>query len=381
MRKLLFTSVALLSAQQALSGGLDRTGQSIDLLFEDGGYAELNFGLVAPELSGTDVLGNTVANVAGSFGVVSGGIKMDVTDKLSLAMLIEEPFGSNVTYGGSQTTTMLGGTSAIASSNSVTALARYKLSDRFSAHGGVRYQTISGDITLSGLAYGGAPGPGSLNGYNVAMRGGDGVGFVAGGAFEIPDIALRVAATYSSAITHKLPTTETVNGIPAFGASADTEIKSPASVNIDFQTGINKKTLLFGSVRYAQWSQLKISPTGFDAAVSPGTSGDSISDLDDSWEASLGLGRALTDKLSASLSVGWEKAGADDLVSPLAPSNGSWSVSLGARYRTDAVTLSGGIRYTKLGDAQPETGTPDVARANFSGNRAISAGMTLGFHF
>jgi hypothetical protein len=56
-------------------------------------------------------------------------------------------------------------------------------------------------------------------------------------------------------------------------------------------------------------------------------------------------------------------------------------VALGASYRTGPVELSGGVRYTWLGDAKPETGTPDVARANFSDNDAVSVGLKLGYYF
>ena len=43
--------------------------------------------------------------------------------------------------------------------------------------------------------------------------------------------------------------------------------------------------------------------------------------------------------------------------------------------------ITTGINYTKLGDAQPETGTPDVARANFTGNSALGVGVRVGFSF
>lgn len=374
-------AVVGVTASGGIAGGLDRSGQPIGLLFENGNYAELSFASIKPSVDGIDTTvtpfnptGDApIGDVADSFIQLSGGIKYQFNDQVSFALIADQPFGSDITYPGSSTTTVLGGTSAIADSFSLTALGRYKFSDRFSVHGGVRYQTIEGDITLSGLAYGG------LSGYNVALARDDAFGYIVGGAFEIPEIALRVALTYSSEITHNMATTETLGGLPVFGASADTEIVSPASINLDFQTGLNPKTLAFGSIRYAKWSDLRISPTGFDASVAGPNS--SISELDDSLALTLGVGRKITDNFSASVSVGWEKAGDDDLVSPLAPSNGSYSVALGGKYTMDNVTISGGVRYTVLGDAQPETGTPDVARASFADNSALSIGLKVGFAF
>jgi len=66
----------------------------------------------------------------------------------------------------------------------------------------------------------------------------------------------------------------------------------------------------------------------------------------------------------------------------LAPTNGQTAISLGGKYElSDSVTLSGGIRYTMFGNAQPEVGTPDTPLGSFTNNDAISAGLKLGFHF
>ena len=59
----------------------------------------------------------------------------------------------------------------------------------------------------------------------------------------------------------------------------------------------------------------------------------------------------------------------------------SLAIGAGAAYTVENVTLSGGVRYTFLGDAQPETGTPDTARGTFEDNSALSAGLQVGFRF
>ena len=69
-------------------------------------------------------------------------------------------------------------------------------------------------------------------------------------------------------------------------------------------------------------------------------------------------------------------------MSPLAPTNGATYITLGAQYNVnEQVTISGGIRYTELGDAFPETGTPDVARGDFADNYAVSAGFKISYKF
>ena len=84
------------------------------------------------------------------------------------------------------------GTTAEARSLGVTALLRHRLDGRWSVHAGLRAERFGGDAMLAGWGYG------RLAGY--AWTGDDdwGFGYVVGGAFEIPEIALRVALTYSS---------------------------------------------------------------------------------------------------------------------------------------------------------------------------------------
>lgn len=54
MRRVVWAASALaLTAGGALAGGIERTNQSVGILFEKGRYAELSFGHFAPDVSGT----------------------------------------------------------------------------------------------------------------------------------------------------------------------------------------------------------------------------------------------------------------------------------------------------------------------------------------
>ena len=148
----------LLSTGIAHALGLDGSGQDITAIFEDGGYVELGFGFIQPNLTGRDVLGNAIGNVGADYSQVALAFKMDVTDNISLGLIVDQPYGVDVTYGGSAAASMLGGTAAQLDSRAFAATARYRFNENFSAHGGLRYQTLSADVTLSGLAYGGLNG-------------------------------------------------------------------------------------------------------------------------------------------------------------------------------------------------------------------------------
>ncbi len=388
-RFLLTASAVAVTAASAHAGGLDRSGQPIGIIFEEGDLVEFTLGYVNPSVDGIDTTltpfnptaDTPIGNVGDSFLTWGAAYKQQINDQWSLALIIDEPYGSDVFYPGDPATTALGSTQAVVDSNAVTAVARFKFSDRFSVHGGLRYQTISANVTLGGLAFGG------LNGYNANFASGGEWGYLLGVAYEIPDIALRVALTYNSEITHDLETRESVNGVPVnlinplLSETSVTEVTAPESLNLSFQSGVAANTLVFGSVRYARYSDTLVSPVFFDAAVDPGTPGNSLTDIDSSLDLELGVARRFNEKWAGRIAVGYERSG-DDLVSPLAPTNGSKYITIGAAYNVnEKVTISGGIRYTDLGDALPETGTPDVQRADFSGNSALSAGLRLTIRF
>jgi long-chain fatty acid transport protein len=362
-----------LSATAAHAGGVDRSGQGLGNLFEAGRNLELSFGRIAPKASGNDLAlfgGGASGDVANDYTQISLSYKYDINDQMSFAMIIDQPFGADVAY--AATSVALGGTTAFAQSTAITGLLRYKFSPSLSVHGGITAQRSKANVDLRGAAYG------PLGAYSVNLESDYGIGYVLGAAFEKPEIALRVALTYRSAIKHDFNTIETglpgplaaLNGVPS-----TTNVKTPQSVNLDFQSGVAKGTLVFGQIRWADWSAFQLNPQGFVAA-----SGGGLIDLDDTITYSLGVGRKFNDNWAGSLSMSYEKKG-NPLVSPLAPTNGKFGVTLAAVYTKDKMKITTGINYTKLGDASPETGTPDTARASFSGNKAVGIGVRIGYSF
>ncbi|KIN72311.1 outer membrane protein transport protein [Sulfitobacter guttiformis] len=383
MKTRFLTVAALLaSTVSAQAVGLDRAGQRVGILFETGNHAELTFSYTDPSISGNAYPafgGGATGNVGQAFRGLSGGIKYDLNDQLSLAFIADEPYGADTLYPGSSTTTILGTTGATVDSYALTALANYRLDSNWSVHGGLRYQEISAGVTLGGLAFN-APGtaPGTANGVNgySGTFGSDGaVGYVIGGAYEIPDIALRVAVTYNSSTSHDLATRETIRGAQISAPGAITEVDTPESLNIAFQTGVAKDTLVFGSLRYARYSDTVVSPAGFSGAT-----GNALTDLEDGFDFDIGVGRRFSEQWSGSVSVGFSTKGDDDFVSPLAPTNGSKFIAVGAKYDVnDSFAISGGVRYTSLGDAVASPGGRGVAP--FEGNDAVSVGLKLAYKF
>lgn len=367
MKRIMIAAGALAFAgSAAVAGGIDRSGQGIGALFETGQFTELSFGSVSPTISGTDAAAQPTGNVAADYFQVGFSYKYDVNEKLSFALIIDQPFGADLLYG--PTSPVLGGTSAAADSIAVSGYLRYKFSDAFSVHGGLRAQRASAAIGLQGIAYGG------LSGYNVDLGSDTALGYSVGAAFEKPEIALLVALTYHSRITHDFETVERVGLAQVSAPGAMTEVNTPQSVNLDFQTGIAANTLLFGQVRWVDWSSFTVTPAFFGGA----TGGASLVDLEDTVTYTLGVGRKFSDAWSGSLSMTYEEQ-LDPLVSPLAPTNGKLGATLAGIYTHENMKVTVGVNYTKIGDASPATS--GTSRASFSGNSALGVGVRVGFTF
>jgi long-chain fatty acid transport protein len=381
MKNVLTAGAALLlTTTIAQAGGLDRSGQGVGIIFEEGNLVQLSFGYISPEVSGETVNavgmappGQESGNMASAYAQFGGGIKYAYSDQIDVALIIDQPYGANVDYSDADPFYYSGPATAEVNSTAITALGRYKLDDNISFHGGVRFQTVQTSVEL--------PRPAS---YTLDSESSSGVGFVLGAAYEIPSIALRVALTYSSKITHDIKTTEncivTAPQQPAFCADATTTttIDTPESINLDFQTGIAEDTLLFGSIRYAKWTQFDFKPAGYEAI----TGGDSLQSYDeDTFAYSVGIGRRLSDSLSAAVSVGYEAA-QGGYAGNLGPTDGNISVGLGGTYTAADYKFTAGVRYIMIGDADTENpAAPGTVGSEFRDNSAIAFGMQISRSF
>ena len=375
MQRLLLASVACLFAPGALGGGIDQSGQPVTLLFRDGNYAEVSLGYWMPTIRAEGSAGNATENAYGDLPDYSGGIKKQFTEVLSGALIIDQPYGVIVNYDLDYPAGdfAYAGTQARPQSLGVTGLLRYAVAPRWSVHGGLRAIRFGGDVTLAGWGFGPA-----IDGY--AWTGTDdwGLGYVAGGAFEVPEIALRGALTYGSATDITVNSVETHVFDPATGGfgtvQSRTEITMPQSVNLDFQTGINPKTLLYGSVRWADWEGWSVAPEGFVTL----TGAPLVEFEHDTWRYQVGLGRQLTERIAGAFELVHETA-TGDIQSALTPYDGFTAFTIGGSYKTErGLTVAGGVQYSFLGDAAVATPT-GIAR--FKDNHAIGLGLKVGLSF
>lgn len=353
----LVTAAMLAATSGAHAGGVERSAQSVAILFEQGRYVELSFGRFAPDVSGVSPLspGASSGDMAGDYNSWSLGYKMDLGDRMTFAMILDQPIGANVDYA-TGTGYPLGGSTAKLSSSAVTALLRYKFDNNVSVYGGLRYETVHGEVSLPSVA-----------GYTLDTNYDSELGYVVGVAWEKPEIAARVALTYNSAINHTLDAVET-GPIPG---SSDFETEVPQSLNLEFQTGIAKDTLLFGSIRWVDWTAFVINPDGYPPAF-----GNLVDYANDRTTYNLGVGRRFNDTWSGAVTIGYEKSDGAR-TGNLGPSDGLKSIGLAATYTMDNMKITGGVRYVDIGDATTNLPVSGV----FTDNSGVGVGVRIGYTF
>lgn len=367
MKNVISVGAALmLTTTAAHAGGLDRSGQSVGAIFEDGGYVELSYGFVQPDVTGsaaTPAGALNSGNVGVDYGNLGLAFKYDIDDQVSVALIVDQPFGANVDYAAG-TGYPLAGSNAEIVSKSLTIVGRYKFNENFSVHFGPRIIQMEGNanvVTAAGV-------------YNADYEADTGTGYVVGAAYERPEIALRVALTYSSAVAFSHDTT--LLAAPGVRVPVEsTDYTTPESWNLEFQSGVAADTLVFGSVRWAEWTTTEIN--SFNYPGNPLVSYD-----DDTVTYSLGVGRKFSESLSGAISVGYEKAngGVSD---NLAPTDGNTSLSVGGTYTLDnGIELTGGVRYIWVGDADTELPTPfGLLTPEFEDNNAVAIGLKVAYNF
>lgn len=335
----------------ALAESLDRNALPLDMLWESGNSVRLSFTFPKPDVSASPVGGS--GSVLNSYVTYGFAYKQELNDRLDLGLFVNQPYGADGGYTGG----FLDGYSLDVQSSEIAAVLKYKFDNNVSVYGGLRAVKTELDLTL----------PGSLvpGGYTLNTGSDIGFGYLVGAAIEFPERAARVGLTYHSKIKHSFDSTEF--GTTTFG---QTEATLPQSLTLDGRTALNSKTLLFGSLKWADYSEFDVAAPGFGTLVVPGTS--VIDYSTDSITANIGLGRKINDEWSVFGILDWTKS--DGKASSLRPYDGATALTLGANYETGQIKVTGGVQYKKFRDAT-------TALASYSGSSAVTPFLQIGYSF
>ncbi|MFQ6552269.1 outer membrane protein transport protein [Aestuariibius insulae] len=412
MKRVFTVGAALMMTASAVSAaGIERNRLSYSTMYEPGDYLELQWSTVSTDVTGDydddlAALGgsDSTGDMSNDYFSVGLAYKNQLNDQLSLGFFLNRPYGADAQYSQGVYT----GLEAEWKSRQAAVLLRYALNSNFSVYGGLRYVESQPDIMIPDILVRGAAGnraqelqaeaqaaaaAGDLAtaqelGAEATRLGGtalsptdvtytarterDGaVGYVAGVAYERPEIALRVALTYESSLEYEFDTKEVFAGRPDLSDDdTTTEIEMPQTIALDFQTGIAQDTLLFGTIRWSEWSVWEVQPDAYLNATGGRVTGID----DDAMEYTLGVGRRLTEDFSAFVRVKHEPGNGEE-ASRLAPTDGLTSVGFGGTYNYEDIKLTGGVEFVNLGDAE------DSSNTDFSDNSAVAVGLNIGFRF
>ncbi|MGY8856210.1 MAG: OmpP1/FadL family transporter, partial [Pseudomonadales bacterium] len=341
--------------------------------------------------------GNKIDDIAESYDFFRYGVKTDINDTFSVGILYDEPFGAAADYVGENNFVDQNpasprngeGTNVEVRTESITGIlgAKFGENKNFQVYGGPVAQRVQADVKLRGQAYSIA------DGYSTHINADQDYGWLAGVAYSKPEIALKAALTYRSEIEHNAQASESYPNAVLFGLPTNSgesiEIKTPKSVNFDFQTGINSTTLATAKVRWVPWSDFAITPSSYNnvsqvlatipqGAGIPAEGLDLVSYDDDQWQVELGLAKRLAPALAVSGTVGWD-SGAGNPVTSLGPTEGYYSAGLGAKYNvTENWAISAGGKYLWLGDAEGQIPSKTIV-SDFESNDGFVLGVKVSY--
>jgi long-chain fatty acid transport protein len=325
-------------ASPSFAGGLERGGYNIDLLFEPSDYAlDASGTFVMPHRKVKNAVDNPVrsgplpaswstsADDSESFWSPRIGMKASIGDFGDCMFDYSQPWGADLNPGIWQGASYNIDTKVKSHNYAATCRVKFEAGKGdFSIIGGGFYQELSGYklrqvVSPDILTAFGLPGTGV---GRLDMEG-DGWGWRAGIAYEIPEIAFRASLVYNSAVDHDLSGTVDLTNvpgailpapiqplggriIPVFGA-----VSMPDSLELKLQSGIAPDWLAFGSVKWTDWSQIQVvpfCPVG-TATCAPGASAINTLDLfyRDGWTVSGGVGHKFNDQWSGAVSVTWDR--------------------------------------------------------------------------
>ncbi len=372
LARLLIGAAAIAAPGLAHGAAIERAVPSVvRLMFEEGRYGEVGLVYTDPEQRGrgadltalgapltvpgrTDDLFESHVNFSGAY-------KSDLTEQWSYGLFFDQPFGADTDYGQGSFADppfSYAGTLADLDTYQITGVLAYDATPDIKIYGGLRAQRLDAEAAI----------PFILS-YTVDADADWGYGFLVGAAYARPEIGLRVALTYASKITHELDTDEFTDATQ--GQNTRTDIDTPQSVTLEAQTGINEKTLVFGSVRWVEWSEFAIEPPVYTQV----TGGRPLVDYEeDWWTYSIGVARSFTDDLAGSFSVAYEPS-VDEVLTTLGPYDGRATATAALSYDVGQVNITGGLTYGVLGD------TTNILDTKFRDGSVFAAGLRVGYQF
>ncbi|MBW3098109.1 OmpP1/FadL family transporter [Pseudohoeflea coraliihabitans] len=375
----------------AMAGGLERGGYNIDLLFDTSRFAtEAGVIYVMPQRdleNVTDIdssdgtqTGATSVRDTESYAVPRLGAKAGIGENVDCLVDYSQPFGAHTNPGSNYA----GSNSNIETkidSDGYAATCSYKFQagkGQLRFIGGISYLEIGGfKERLAGFT---VPGPTTFTGVARVDLEGDGVGWRAGVAYEIPEIAFRASLMYYSEVDVDIDGVLDTSALPLVGAVSPIfgNTALPEFVELKVQSGIAPGWLAFGSVKWVDWGQMQSIPlcTVGTASCSSSTQATSLElGYQDGWTVTGGVGHKFNDQISGLVALTWDRGTSTSF----GTQSDTWTVSTGASFAANenlGIRLGGALGVLTSGSSADSRITYDYGNDLVA---AVSAAAKLKF--
>jgi long-chain fatty acid transport protein len=361
----------------AHAGGFSRGEADTDILYEEGQIVGRGGVLyVIPQRSFATVEGaaSSDGNYTNNYAIPTFAAKVKVFDNLSCALTYVNAFGADVTYGQD-------------AQDAGTAIHKEFSSDEYATTcdinfaagagrlhilGGVFLQdfdyTATSTLDLGGLGLGTYP-------ATLRLQDDAAFGYRLGLGYEITEYALRAQLMYRSSIDHETNdgSFETSAPIPSLSGDAYGSGTLPQSLKLSLQSGVAPGWLVYGSVKWTDWSVMDT----LNYTVPAGDRTDPFY-WKDGWTFQAGVGHAFTDQLSGTVSLTYDTGvgtGADIQTD-------TWTTAIGAIYKPkDGIELRVGGAITYLAAGTQSKAEEATINATSDADWAYSVGTSLKIAF
>lgn len=369
----------------AMAGGLERGGYNIDLLFDEGRFAgESAVTYVNPQRKLKNVrdvdtttafpvptgagggnlngLSDSVDDTEG-YWVPRIGAKAAVNDAVDCMFDYSEPWGAHTKPGRDWAGANENIETKVESHN-YAATCSYKFDvgpGQLRLIGGAFHQEVYGFKERLVQDFAGFPVP--LSGVGRLDLEGDGWGWRAGVAYEIPEYAFRASLVYNSEvklddITGTLDLSQVNPTLYPAAFDVHGAQDMPDVVELKVQSGIAPGWLAFGSVKWTDWSQLQKIPFCTAAVTGTCTTANGVTTLDlgyrDGWTVTGGVGHKFNEQWSGAVSVTWDRGTSQGF----GTQTDTWTFGAGASYTPNQnveVRLAGAIGILTGGSSSTVT--------------------------
>lgn len=390
MAKTIFKSaiVAALSfgalCSVANAGGFSRGEADTDILYEPDAFIMRAGGVYVMPQRGYETIGagaGTDSDFTDSYWIPSVAMKFKVSDRFACAFTYTQPFGADVSYGPAARAAMLANANTPYDSKGFD-------SNEYAATCDVNFEAGRGNLHLIAGGFmqdfdytAVAATAGNAVIGTLRLKDSAAFGYRFGIGYDIPEYALRAQLMYRSAVDHTTNSGSFTNG-PAsagFGLGAAGLVLPasgygtlPQSVELSLQSGVAPGWLVYGSVKWTDWSVLKA--LNYRIATS---NRQDVYNWKDGWTVQAGVGHAFTDTVSGTMNLTYDSGvgtGADIMTD-------TWTVAAAAIIKTGPAEwrIGGGLSYLTSG-AQ-STANNATFNATAGGDWSYSLGTSVSVKF